>query len=78
MHLAQVNLLIRPSGRADSKFHHSVASMPRNPFTDSHAISSLTDVSVMDLDRVEMSTFHNEDNGGRLWISFIALLSLLT
>jgi hypothetical protein len=42
-----------------------VASTSRDPFTDSHAISTLTDVSVNDLDQVEMSTFTNEDTGGR-------------
>jgi len=41
----------------------TVASIPRDPFTDSHAISSLTNVSVVDLDRVEMSTFQDTDNG---------------
>ena len=77
VNLAQVSLFICPSGWADSRFHGSVASIPRNPFTDSHAISSLTDVSVIELDRVEMSTFQDEDNGGRS-CSFIALPSPLT
>lgn len=63
--LAQVSLLCCPWGRVDSQFHGFVASTSRNPFTDSHAASSLTDVSVIDLDRVEMSTFQDEDSGGR-------------
>lgn len=45
------------------------ASMPRNPFTDSHAISTLTDMTVGDLDRIEMSTYQDKDTGGRLYIS---------
>jgi hypothetical protein len=51
--------------RDDSHFQGSVTSSPRNPFTDSHAISSLTDVTVGDLDAVEMSTYQSEDNSGR-------------
>jgi len=47
----------RPGNNADT------ASTPRDPFTDSHAISTLTDVSVNDLDQVEMSTYQNEDTG---------------
>ncbi|KAI0294562.1 hypothetical protein BC826DRAFT_1104619 [Russula brevipes] len=43
----------------------SVTSTSRNPFTDSHAISTLTDVGVNDLDVVEMSTYQSEDTGGR-------------
>jgi hypothetical protein len=35
-------------------------SVASNPFTDSHAISTLTNVPVEDLDRVEMSTYHVE------------------
>jgi len=49
-----------PGNNADTG---SVASTPRDPFTDSHAISTLTNVSVNDLDQVEMSTFQNEDTG---------------
>ena len=37
-----------------------------NPFTDSHGITRMTDVSVDDLDRVEMSTYHEETTNGRL------------
>lgn len=44
----------------------SVASVPRNPFTSPHAISTLTDVAVSDLDRVEMSTYQARDTGGQL------------
>jgi len=40
----------------------SVTSSLRNPFTDSHAISTLTDVAGGDLDGVEMSTYRSEDN----------------
>jgi len=40
-----------------------VTSTSRNPFTDSHAISTLTDVGVNDLDVVEMSTYQSEDTG---------------
>lgn len=64
--------------RAGSQFQHSVASLPRNPFTDSHAISTLTNVSVNDLDRVHMSTYRAETSDGRLWISFTAPSSMLT
>jgi hypothetical protein len=59
-----------PFEQAGSQFQDSVASRPRNPFTDSHAISTLTDVAVGDLERVDMSTFQDGDTGGRLWFSF--------
>ena len=52
------------------KFRRSIASIPGNPFTDSHAISTLTDVTVNDLERVEMSTYAAGDTGGWFWISF--------
>jgi len=52
-------------GSTGSQFQGPVASTPRDPFTDSYAISTLTDVSVNDLDQVEVSTFQNEDTGGR-------------
>lgn len=42
------------------------ASIPRNPFSDSHTISTLTDVAVNDLDRMEMSTYQSEDTSGWL------------
>ncbi|KAI0299136.1 hypothetical protein B0F90DRAFT_1668778 [Multifurca ochricompacta] len=44
----------------------AAGSIPRNPFTDSHAISTLstlTDVAVGDLDSVEMSTYQSEATG---------------
>jgi len=34
-----------------------------NPFGDSHAISTLTDIHVDDLDEIELSTFKNEEDG---------------
>ena len=49
-----------------TQFQDSVASTGRNPFTDSHAISTLTNVSVDNLDRVEMSTYREEATNGRL------------
>jgi hypothetical protein len=64
-----------PFRQSRSQFKVSVAS---NPFTDSHAISTLTNVPVEDLDRVEMSTYHVETTDGRLSISFKALQSILT
>jgi hypothetical protein len=51
---------------AGSQLQGSAASIPRNPFTSPHAISTLTDVAVSDLNRVEMSTYQAGDNGGRL------------
>ncbi|KAI9455514.1 hypothetical protein F5148DRAFT_1225766 [Russula earlei] len=39
------------------------ASIQTNPFGDSHAISTLTDVTVSDLNEVEMTTFENEATG---------------
>ena len=57
------------SDRTGSQSQCSVASMPRNPFTDSHAISTLTDISVNDLDRVEMSTYQEEATDRLLCIS---------
>ena len=63
--LTQVGLLAHFSASISPLFQGPVASTPRDPFTDSHAISTLTDVSVNDLDQVEMSTFTNEDTGGR-------------
>jgi len=49
-----------PGNNADTG---PVASTPRDPFTDSHAISTLTDVSVNDLDQVDILAFTNEDTG---------------
>jgi hypothetical protein len=37
-----------------------------NPFSDSHGISRITNVSVDDLNRIEMSTYHEETTEGRL------------
>ena len=51
-------------GQADSQFRGSVAS--GNPFTDSHAVYTLSDVSVNDPDQVEMSTYHAENTDGWL------------
>jgi hypothetical protein len=53
-------------GRAGSQFQRSVASISKNPFTDSHAVSTLTDITVNDLDRVDMSTYQAGDTNGRL------------
>jgi len=36
---------------------------PRNPFTDSHAISTLTDVNVHNLDHVKMEAYRSKDTG---------------
>jgi len=57
-----VNATRGPLSRDGSHFQGPVTSSPRNPFTDSHAISNLTDVAVGDLDEVEMSTYQSEDN----------------
>ena len=48
---------------AASQFHDSVVSMPQNP---SHTISTLANVSINDLDRVEMTTYLAETTVGRL------------
>ena len=64
--LARVSSLVLLLGGAGLQLQGSVASVPRNPFTNSHAISTLTDVAVTDLDRVEMSTYQTGDTGGRL------------
>jgi hypothetical protein len=61
--LAQVTLLVRLSGRVGSPFQGTVAS---NPFGDAHAVSSVTDVNVNKVDRVEMSTYQDEATDGRL------------
>ena len=60
------------------KFLDSVASVQSDPFTDSHAVSTLTDVPVDNLDRVGTSTYVDEETGGELWTSFTVLASLLT
>ena len=49
--------------------------MPRNP---SHAIATLTDVPVNDLNRVEMSTYHAESTNCQFQIYFMALPGVLT
>jgi len=58
----------------DSQFQGPVESAPRDPFTDSHAISTLTNVAANDIDEMDMSTFQNEDTGGRSWIRFHNLI----
>jgi hypothetical protein len=57
-------------------FQGSVPSSSKNPFTDSHAISTLTDVAVGNLDGVEMSTYQSEDNSGR-FMDFLSSTSML-
>ncbi len=60
--MSQVTLLVHLSGRAGSLFQDTAVS---NPFTDSHAISRLTDdVNVNDLDRVDESTYQDEASNG--------------
>lgn len=49
--------------------------MPQNP---SHTISTLTDINISDLDRVEMSTYRAESTGGWLLIYFTTPPSMLT
>ena len=68
--LARVGLLPYFSVGAGSHLQGTVESTPRNPFTDSHAISTLTDIvsSVRDVDQVDMSTYQNEETGGWSWI----------
>jgi hypothetical protein len=44
----------------------SLGTVVSNPFSDSHGISSMADVSVDDLNRVEVSTYHEDTTGGRL------------
>jgi hypothetical protein len=64
--LAQVGMLARFSASASSQFQGPVPSTLTNPFSDSHAISTLTasNISVNHVDQVEMTTFQNEDTGG--------------
>lgn len=59
----QVSSPFHPSGRRYSLLQGPVASIPGNP--DSHAVSTLTDVTVDDLDRVERSTYVDGDSGGQ-------------
>ena len=68
--LVQVSLLGRSLAKDDSWLQGPVESAPRDPFTDSHAISTLTNVAANDIDEMDMSTFQNEDTGGRSWICF--------
>jgi hypothetical protein len=49
-----------------------------NPFSDSHETSSMADVDVDNLDRVEMSIFQSEATGGQLIIPVVALVMSLT
>jgi hypothetical protein len=62
--LAQVSPFLR-LWRAGSQ-RRAVASIARNPFTDSHAVSTLTDITVNDLERVEMTTYQAGDTSGQL------------
>jgi hypothetical protein len=57
------NLTCSLFGQAGSLFQGTAGS---NPFSDSHAISTLGKVTVNNLDRVEMSTYHEETTNGRL------------
>ncbi len=63
MVLAQVALVVRLSSRVGSLFQGTAMS---NPFSDKHAVSTLSDVNVNDLDRVETSTYQNETTNRRL------------
>ncbi len=63
MALAQVTFVVRLSGRVGSLFQGTTVS---NPFSDRHAVSTLSDVNVDDLDRVETSTYQNETTDRRL------------
>ncbi|KAI9452336.1 hypothetical protein F5148DRAFT_1289649 [Russula earlei] len=48
----------------DPQLQCYLASIQTNPFGDLHAISTLSDVNVNDLNEVEMTTFENEATGG--------------
>ena len=63
MVLEEVALFARFSDKTDSI---SVASTQRSPFTDSHAVSTLSHVDVNDLDRVEVSTYQEDGTNGQL------------
>jgi hypothetical protein len=53
-----------------SSFSVSVASTPKNPFTDSHAVSTLTGTAV---EQIDMTVYSKDgDTNGRLWFSFLA------
>ncbi|KAI0294569.1 hypothetical protein BC826DRAFT_1175352 [Russula brevipes] len=41
----------------------ALQSIPRNPFTDSHAVSTLSDVAIGDLGQVELETYQSEVTG---------------
>jgi hypothetical protein len=58
----------------DSQFQGPVKSALGDPFTDSHAISMLTNMTANDIDEMDISTFRNEDTGGRSWICFHNLI----
>jgi hypothetical protein len=62
--LVQVSLLLRLWSRFGSQLR-AVASIVKNPFTDSHAVSTLTDITVNDLERVEMTTYQAGDTSGQ-------------
>ncbi len=62
--MSRVTLLVRLSNRVGSLFQDA-ASVASDLFTDSHAISRLTDdVNVNDLDRVDESTYQDEASNG--------------
>ena len=61
MILQQVAFTFSLFEQAGSLFQDTVGS---NPFSDSHAISRLSEVTVNDLNRVEMSTYQEEDTDG--------------
>jgi hypothetical protein len=63
--LAQVCLPLHLWSRAGSQLR-AVPSIARNPFTDSHAVSTLTDITVNDLEQVEMTTYQVGDTSGQL------------
>lgn len=42
-----------------------------DPFGDAHAVSTLTDIDVGNVDQMEMSTFESEATGGQSIISVV-------
>jgi hypothetical protein len=63
--LLRNQMAIRPpgGGSGSGPGTGSVVSIPRNQFTDSHAISTLTNVDFNNLDQVDVSTFQAGDTG---------------
>jgi hypothetical protein len=57
------NRICSLSRQTDSRFQGAVRS---DPFGDLDRISRITDVSVDDLNRIEMSTYHEETTDGGL------------